>query len=745
MTFKMFAGGTFEHTHERKQMDGIREVVQRIYGHGEEWCSLFADIRINGRQLDGFILKKDNLIILEMKNYHGKIVADLRESRKWIIDPPNDQPFEPETNPFFQVRKQRGIMASKLALLQESLGSRKENLFRFVCGWVIVPEDTDITIISNDRISEKWFKVLPVDKLEKELPFQVSREELHFSREDIMYKLAELVYAKEKDPDDWLRAPPKKALFVEKREDELLRFRALDDMLASGSSEKIIEAKKIIVTLELGQYTDDLLKHRGHPDPGVRYHVLDALQYLPYEDDLTPILMEFMKDKGEHRQKQKTPRFSFPSQQPYRPTPKTISPHAIRDLATTSLMSMGSSTVTPELVRIIKSEGSTEPEVMNAVRVLKEIGDATAVRPIIELTRNYHERFPDSKRFRPMEDLISALGETGSPKAVARIRDFLQDPDEGIQNFAIEALGRIGGEQSKRSLLSLLDTGTEAKAGVISALGEIADKDIAKHLFPYLDTDDWYTLARILEALRNINHPGSFIPIWTAFTNLTAEQYSEQNMMIDVLAQIDERKLEEHLLPLLESDDIETRKMAARSLHGIVSVSSLGYLLPFLDDPDPDFRHHITDTIVTAIKKAGNEEDYLPGITELLTSPAEFTRELAVGMAVALGGASVVEAVAALVGDSSAIVREAVASQLREIKTADSIPALIELVKDEKEDVKLTALSSLKKLAESNVGPLLAREKRIPLPDSLMELFTSEEPRQEKESRLVARHFWGTE
>jgi len=742
MVFKMFAGGTFEHTHERKQMDDIRKVVQRIYKHGDEWCSLFADIRINGRQLDGFILKKDNLIILEMKNYHGKIVADLREGRKWIIDPLDDMPFEPEQNPFFQVRKQRGIMASKLAMLQTRRREEKENLFRFICAWVIVPEDTDITIISNDKISEKWFKVLPIDKLEKELPFQVSREELHFTRKGVMYKLAELVNAREKDPDDWLRALPKESLFKEKTKVEPLRFRALDHMLASGSPEKIIEAKKIIITLELHQYTDDLLKLGVHPDPAVRYHVLDALQYLPYEKDLTPILLEFMKDEGEHAPGTATARFSFQGQQSHEAA-TSVAPQAIRELATSSLIAMGSSSVTPELVKIIKNKESHEPEVMNAVKVLKEIGDATAVKPIIELTRNYLQRFPDSKRFKPMEDLISALGETASPKAVPRIRDFLQDPDEETRHFAIEALGRIGDEEAKKTLLEQLNAEDVTKAAVISALGEIAEEDIARHLYPYLETDDWYTLARTLEALRNINQQSSFTPIWNAFVKTSPERYSEQNMMVEVLAQIDEKKLEEHLLPLLRSDNIELRKAAARSLHGVVSTSSLNELQPFLDDPDTDFRHHINDTIVTAIRKGGDEKEYLPGILELLKSGNEFTRELAVGMAIALGGVSVLENIMALKGDPSPIVRQAVALQSRSVKNENWVLPLIEMLDDDEEDVRTTALSSLKKLADSNVGALFAKNGNIPLPHPLKAFLGSTEQLKKDESQAVVEHFWG--
>ncbi len=561
MSFRMFTGGSFEHTHERKQMDELRKRIQKLYQGSEDWCALFADISIKGRQLDGFILKKDALIILEMKDYHGKIVADLREDRHWIIDPPDGQPFEPETNPFFQVRKQRGIIASTLDFLRKSRG----NLFKFISAWVMVQDDAQVTIISNDNINEKWFKVLSPDQMEQEIPFLVSREELHLEDEEFLETLARATNTRERNPDNWFHEGGncEPALKVTGT-GGALRFRALDDMLRTGSPGVICKAKDIIVTLELEQYGEDLLKHREHQDPWVRYHVLDALQYLHFSEDQSPLLLRRLRDKGEQGPgplgvSSSQDGLHFPLE------PKMLKKREkplIPELAATLLITMGPASVVPELVKIIQDSGASENEVMNTVRVLKEIGDASAVEPIVQLTRNYHERFPDSSRFRPMEDLLAALGETGSSKAVPRLKEVLREQNEEAKLVAIEALGRIGGSEAKRSLLTLLGKGQELDPAIISSLGEIADHDIAPHLYPYLQTQNWYLLARTLEALRNIKLPGSFDTIWKAFLGRVVRGWDGQELLLDVLFQLDPGRLREKLDILTRAEDKDMRARA---------------------------------------------------------------------------------------------------------------------------------------------------------------------------------------
>ena len=669
MSFRMFVGGTFEHTHERKQMEQIKQIVQRLYKEEEGWCALFADVVINGRQLDGFLLKKDHLIIFEMKTYRGKIVADLREEKKWIIDPPDDVPFEPDTNPFYQVRRQRGIIASLLARLMRLNYEQKGQLFSFISAWIVIPQDAKVTTISNEKISEKWFKVTPMDRLEKEIPYQVSREYLHLESEDILDQLAAEMHVRETDPSDWLKGSPDRTL-VRKTpglgaEGGELRFRALDHMLSSGVSERVIKAKDIVVTLELNQYANELLKLSEHPDPEVRYHVLDSLQYLSLEKDLTPLLLRFLSDDGSHRDGKGDFKEDLSLCKEDNGSKATRAPHPpIPELATNILIALGSSQATPELVRIIQDENSTENNVMNAVRVLKEIGGEAAVDPIIELTENYSQRFPDSTRFRPLEELIAALGETGSPKAVSKVLEFITHDEEELRSFAIEALGRIGDGRSREALVKLLNTKGSDTSTVIAALGDIADPGLAEHLYPFLKTDDWYTLARTLEALRNMGSPDSFSPIWTAFITRPNQSPAQQGMMIDVLAQLDGKKLEELLIKLLNTPKKETRETAARFLPRVLSVPCLDSVLPFLGDSEPELRKSVCDAVLAAVTRAGEEKKQLPRILALLGSQNEKVRAEAAGLAFFLGGEDTRAQLAPLESDPSKLVREAVGSLL---------------------------------------------------------------------------------
>ncbi|MCK4614102.1 MAG: HEAT repeat domain-containing protein, partial [Thermoplasmata archaeon] len=701
-------------------MDEIRKIIQRIYKpRDDEWCSLFVDILINGCQLDGFVLRKDKLIILEMKNYHGKIYADLREGEKWKVHPPDGEPWEPEHNPFFQVRKQRVIITKKLAKIQEIKEDKEWELFRFVSAWIIVPDNTEIEIENDDKRNEKWFKILRENDIEKKILFQASWRELQLKSKQVMYDLAKELKAEEKEPDYWLYDSEAKSLFRKSFDFGTYRFRPLDQMLETRSPKEIIKAKEIILTLGLDQYAEDLIELRYHPDPNVCYHVLDALQYLPYKGDLTPILLEFMKDRGQQT-------FWVPTatdhNQPMWLQTQTGYRRTISGLAGDILISTGFSSATPELVKIIENKESTEHEVMNAVRVLKEIGDERAVEPIIKLTRNYHERFPDSKRFRPMEDLISALGDIGSPKALPLVISYAEDPDEEIRARVIEALGDIGGESAKEALFKMLKREKEMKPIVIESLGKMGDKNIAPRLYNYLNTNNDWMFSTIIIALGKINSKRSFTPIWNAFKRAATSKkglWAGTEKAIDVLAEMDKKKLENNLLSLLNSDDEKLRKTVAWFLHKVVSECSIDHLIPFLGDPNIEFGHNINTAILTAIRKSGNENEYLPKFISLLKSSSEFTREQAVGIVSGLGDESVFDEILPLKNDSSKSVRKTVAWALGRFETEESISQLIEILRSEESEIQQMALRSLYFMAMSNVRKMSARNQGISAPEIL--------------------------
>jgi hypothetical protein len=183
MPFRMFGSGTFEHTHERKMMDQIRRSLQEIYIKSNNWCALFIDLNVDGKQIDGFILKKDKLILIEMKNFHGKIIADLSDESKWKIYSNDSEMYEPERNPFSQVKNNRDNLISSLSQIRKNYRNKVQRTF--VSGWVIVPDDSESEIKNTSWNIEKWFNIIKLKDTAIETTFQTSQKKLHIDEKTI--------------------------------------------------------------------------------------------------------------------------------------------------------------------------------------------------------------------------------------------------------------------------------------------------------------------------------------------------------------------------------------------------------------------------------------------------------------------------------------------------------------------------------------------------------------------------------
>jgi len=497
--------------------------------------------------------------------------------------------------------------------------------------------------------------------------------------------------------------------------DDYPRFSVLDEMLSSHSSAEIIKAKETIAMLCLDNYTEDLLELRNHPDSTVRYHILDALQYLSYEKDLTPILLDSMKDQDR-----------------------------ISRLSADMLITTGSPSATPGLVSIIEDKESTAQEIMNTVRVLKEIGDERAVEPIIKLARTYDTRFPELKRKRVIEDILSTLGDIGSPIALPFVISYAEDDDERIRARVIEALGTIGGKKAEDTLIEMLRVEKEIKSMIVEALGVVGDESIAPLLHQYLGANrSSWLFSRTVIALGVLGSQKSFKPLWNAFCREPTEEISSKRGLItNALALINAKKLEKNLLSLLKSEDDELRRAVAEDLYKVSSPSSFDELISLLNSNDEFFRESISYAIFCAIKQSDESDTLISRVIGLLHSKDEHIREGLIFVAASLGGESAFKKLAALKDDSSFRVRKELSFVLRKVQTVDSACLLIELLGDDERDVREVSLFSLAALAKANIGFLSAQEKNILIPHSLENFFNSENHCKE-EVILIAGHFWG--
>lgn len=105
---------------------------------------------------------------------------------------------------------------------------------------------------------------------------------------------------------------------------------------------------------------------------------------------------------------------------------------------------------------------------IEAIKILRKIGDARAVEPLIGLLTDKDKYVRFQAAF--------ALGELGDPRAVEPLINTLTDEDERVRVDAAEALGKLGDPRAVEPLISaMVDESWNVRTEAISALGLIRD------------------------------------------------------------------------------------------------------------------------------------------------------------------------------------------------------------------------------------------------------------------------------
>lgn len=81
---KAFRGQQFEHTHENKVFDQLYDVLATHCATTQQEWFLFGNFHIGSRELDALVIKPNALIVIDFKNFSGKL--DVSEDGPWIIE-----------------------------------------------------------------------------------------------------------------------------------------------------------------------------------------------------------------------------------------------------------------------------------------------------------------------------------------------------------------------------------------------------------------------------------------------------------------------------------------------------------------------------------------------------------------------------------------------------------------------------------------------------------------------------------
>ncbi|NMX21394.1 hypothetical protein C5S30_02945, partial [ANME-1 cluster archaeon GoMg4] len=176
----------FQYEAEEITFNEIITDLEQCESDIEIW--VIGNIELANTQLDILLIKKDCLIILDMKNYPaGKIIGD--ENGDWCVETKDGKTIEIKDNCFLQARKQRYALASKLENVVEKGGlikfSDNPKVFVNSKAWMYFNERSTYDHNQIDQKALNWFKVITKQTLCNEVIKANSSNNYLFTENDI--------------------------------------------------------------------------------------------------------------------------------------------------------------------------------------------------------------------------------------------------------------------------------------------------------------------------------------------------------------------------------------------------------------------------------------------------------------------------------------------------------------------------------------------------------------------------------
>lgn len=199
MSISIYKIEDYENTHENQQFRELCIILKNRFEKTSEHNVLLANINFNGIPLDALLVKRDAIIVLEFKNYGGKVQAT--ENGDWSLSDGTVVKGGMNKNPYQQVRN------NKFATIENFntwFPHPYVNLYH-TSGIVIFNQDAEI---DDSHISSKvktWFHITDMKHI-GDLLEDITSPKINFSNEDLD-KLPEIFNCSDKLIETTISAP----------------------------------------------------------------------------------------------------------------------------------------------------------------------------------------------------------------------------------------------------------------------------------------------------------------------------------------------------------------------------------------------------------------------------------------------------------------------------------------------------------------------------------------------------------
>lgn len=163
MRVKLFYGKKPDFGHEYNQFKEIIALIKKKY---DEDIYILTNVLVSNGEIDCILLTKKGPVILETKNYEGKIIGS--ENGDWIIKTPEEVNLN--KNLFQQLKSHRTDLFSKLEKIREEHFPRieKKDLWK-INSWGYFKKGSYYPDGQINKDAVKWFDIVTADNLIEKL------------------------------------------------------------------------------------------------------------------------------------------------------------------------------------------------------------------------------------------------------------------------------------------------------------------------------------------------------------------------------------------------------------------------------------------------------------------------------------------------------------------------------------------------------------------------------------------------
>lgn len=185
---KSFRGQQFEHTHENRIFDELYDVLATHCAATQQEWTLFGNFHIGNRELDALIIKQNALIVIDFKNFTGKL--SISEDGPWLIEDSTDgQRVQVKggasVNPLVQLKHNKWALAEFMKHVSQQCN------WRHIAATVLFHGEIDFDSQEIPGHCKPWLHISDMNRIVRTLESIVSRE-IYITPKDVEYIVSRL-------------------------------------------------------------------------------------------------------------------------------------------------------------------------------------------------------------------------------------------------------------------------------------------------------------------------------------------------------------------------------------------------------------------------------------------------------------------------------------------------------------------------------------------------------------------------